>query len=79
MAMMKAKAAMAKIRKTYWMMIQAVRAVMLPTLGLEVMEEAKTTVRDKNRVTRRPLLPAKTSRPMRKEAQEAKTQRALGI
>jgi hypothetical protein len=61
------------------MMIQLVRAVMHPTLGLERMVEAKRAVRDRNRVTSRPLLPAKTSRSMRKEAQEAKTHRELGM
>lgn len=65
--------------KIYWMMIQAVSAV-IPTAtgGLEVMVETKRVVRERKRVTRRDIRPGTTSGLIRNEAQEVITQRALG-
>ena len=52
---------MAATMKTYWIMIQAVRAVM-PTVtgGLEVMVDTKSVVRARKSVTKRPMRPGTT-------------------
>ena len=47
--------------KTYWMMIQAVRAVMpTATPGLEEMVEMRSVVRERKRVTKRDIRPGTT-------------------
>ena len=52
---------MAAMMKTYWMRIQAVRAV-IPTAtgGLEVMVETNRVVKERKRVTRRDIRPGTT-------------------
>ena len=51
----------AAMMKTYWMMIQAVRAVIqTATGGLEVMVETKRVVKERKRVTRRDIWPGTT-------------------
>ena len=51
----------AAIMKMYWMMIQAVRAVIpTATVGLEVMVDTKRVVKERNRVTRRDIRPGTT-------------------
>jgi hypothetical protein len=47
--------------KTYWMMIQAVRAVMpTATVGLEVMVDTRRVVKERKRVTKRDMRPGIT-------------------
>ena len=52
---------MASTMKIYWMMIQAVRAV-IPTAtgGLEVMVDTKRVVRERKSVTKRDIRPGTT-------------------
>ena len=52
---------MAMMRKTYWMMIQAVRAeIPTATGGLELTVETRRVVRERKRVTRRDIRPGTT-------------------
>ena len=47
--------------KTYWMMIQAVRAeIPTATVGLEVMVDTRRVVKERKRVTRRDMRPGTT-------------------
>ena len=51
----------AAMMKMYWMMIQAVRAVMpTATGGLEVMVDTRRVVRERKSVTRRDIRPGTT-------------------
>ena len=51
----------AVMRKTYWMMIQAVRAeIPTATGGLELTVETRRVVRERKRVTRRDIRPGIT-------------------
>ena len=56
-----AYAMMAATMKIYWIMIQAVRAVMPPaTGGLEEMVDTRRVVKDRNKVTRSDMRPGTT-------------------
>jgi len=73
------KAMIAAIMKIYWMMIQAVRAVIpTATVGLEVMVDTRRVVKERKRVTRRDIRPGTTWGLIENEAHEAITQRPLG-
>ena len=51
----------AVMRKTYWMMIQAVRAeIPTATGGLELTVETSRVVRERKRVTKRDIRPGTT-------------------